>query len=483
MTQPVRVSWPVAITAADTDTRIIAGTLLPFGDVGNTSAGPVVFLPGSIDATDPAGLVLNVEHDYTRPIGRAVAIDADDQAVTATFRLAATSDATDRLTEAADGLRGGLSVEADLLDHHLDPDTGHRIVARAELTGAALVVRPAFTAAAVTTTTAAQPDPEPEPEPEQETTMDTEEMTAPVQPGRVTAAAPPLTLDTVAAALAAPDRHPDVMAALSDITYTGAGVNVSQPQWVGELWSGVEYARRLVPLFGSPRPLTSLKISGWRWATKPAGAEYSGDKAAVPSNAATTEAQETAARRWAGAHDHDRAMVDFQSPGYWESYFRAMAESYAQWTDSVVAEMLAADATDAGLAADPIAALLLAAQTVISGGGIPTVFAVASDVYGDLLAVPASDAPAFLDGALTLAPPAGNVGGVNVAPIDTLDPGTVIATDPRAASFHELGGTPIRVQAPNIGSGGVDTGLFGYAGIDVHQASAIALVTVGTPPA
>ena len=41
------------IESADNERRVIAGKIVPFEEVGNTSVGKVVFAKGSIDVADP----------------------------------------------------------------------------------------------------------------------------------------------------------------------------------------------------------------------------------------------------------------------------------------------------------------------------------------------------------------------------------------------------------------------------------------------
>jgi len=50
------------IEASDSGRRIISGIVVPFGAVGNTSAGPVVFEAGSITIPDPKKIKLLSQH-------------------------------------------------------------------------------------------------------------------------------------------------------------------------------------------------------------------------------------------------------------------------------------------------------------------------------------------------------------------------------------------------------------------------------------
>ena len=60
---------PIAITAADSDSRTITGRIVTFDETGNASIGKVQFAKGSID---PQSVLLNLEHDRTRRIGKTI---------------------------------------------------------------------------------------------------------------------------------------------------------------------------------------------------------------------------------------------------------------------------------------------------------------------------------------------------------------------------------------------------------------------------
>jgi hypothetical protein len=104
----MKINFPITLTAADSRKRTISGTIVTWGERGNTSAGATVFEKGSIDFSKPVKLLL--EHDRTRPIGKLMDITADDAGIEATFKIAGTIAGDDSLLEAAEGLRDGFSV-------------------------------------------------------------------------------------------------------------------------------------------------------------------------------------------------------------------------------------------------------------------------------------------------------------------------------------------------------------------------------------
>ncbi len=103
---------PVTLTAADAESRIIAGRIVQWNAEGNTSAGPTMFEPNSIEFSKNTKLVL--QHDQTRPLGKLMEWSQDDTGITASFKIAKTTAGNDALEEAATGLRSDFSVGVDV---------------------------------------------------------------------------------------------------------------------------------------------------------------------------------------------------------------------------------------------------------------------------------------------------------------------------------------------------------------------------------
>ncbi|MFZ4843019.1 hypothetical protein [Mycetocola saprophilus] len=276
-----------------------------------------------------------------------------------------------------------------------------------------------------------------------------------------------------------------LFAALEDVTFSGEGsvgdpINAI-PQWLGELWNGRGFQRKIIPLIGSA-PLTSMKIAGWRFTegSEPAVAPYAGNKAAVPSNKIKTEEFTTTARRLAGAHDIDRAYRDFGVVEFWTAYFRAMTESYDRQADAGTLADLVTSATYTKLGTVP--ANVSKGMTAIVDGSLsiidtalPTFAVVSKDLYRDFLLTRSDDMLPMLNASLGLED--GTVSAFRVVPDATLPSESVLVGASAAATSHELPGVPIRVEAEDIIKGGLDEGVFGYYGTVVHNAKALAMVT------
>jgi phage head maturation protease len=140
-----KVITPMQITAADSNSRTISGRIVTFEETGNASIGKVQFAAGSIE---PTAVLLNLEHDRTRRIGKTLSIELTAEGIDATFKIAETTAGNDALVEAQEGLRDGFSVEVSFDEYETLKDGTVRILA-GELTGVALTSEPAIRSARV----------------------------------------------------------------------------------------------------------------------------------------------------------------------------------------------------------------------------------------------------------------------------------------------------------------------------------------------
>ena len=136
------------IEASDSQRRIIAGQIVPFGSVGNTSVGRVIFERGSIQIPAAAKIKLLAQHNTNDPIGRAQSFKETQAGIDGVFKLSAASKATDYLLMASEGLIDGLSVGVEVISSREQKD-GTLIVTAAILKEVSLVESPAFSEARV----------------------------------------------------------------------------------------------------------------------------------------------------------------------------------------------------------------------------------------------------------------------------------------------------------------------------------------------
>lgn len=506
---------------ASVEDRVISGLLLPFGEPGHTNLGRLT--ASATSRLDLADLVpLNVEHKAADVIGKAVALVAGPDGLTASFTILATPAGDTALLEAAEGLRAGLSVEIEPIV------TRAGQIVSGTVAGAALVARPAFPSArlaAAEVEDLGETDPDNLPQvvingevlehvadvqvTDDEITITTaeppakpaeqgENMTAArVQtPALVGAPKPKDDANALFASLAAGFSRGltghRLEAALSDII-SGDILGVEQPQYVGELWNGVPYERRFIPLFNHAA-LASWNIKGWQFkdGKTPEVAEYAGDKTDIPSGDVETEEVSGVLKRFAGGHDIDRRFRDFSVTEFWEAYFRVLAESYAKKSDRYVRDVAKAIPTAGNggrvhLAPSAMPAGVPSALAMIVKGALkmlnsplevmPTFAMVTADYWEEIFYTPQQEILAYLSTSLNLK--GGEVENFKLVPVPTGSltvggwVGKVLVGHSHALTVHELPGAPIRVEAEAIAKGGIDEALFGYIGTLTHNAAGL----------
>jgi len=143
----VLLTFSQEIQAADTERRVISGLIAPYGEVGFTSAGPVMFERGAIAIPDASKIKLLSQHQQDKPVGRAINFSEDTAGVYGSFRLSSSTRGQDALVLAQENLVSGLSVGVDVTASK--PMGDYLLVTAAVLKEVSLVESPAFTSASV----------------------------------------------------------------------------------------------------------------------------------------------------------------------------------------------------------------------------------------------------------------------------------------------------------------------------------------------
>ena len=155
----MKLTFSSPIEAADTERRIIAGKIVPFEEVGNTSVGKVVFAKGSIQIGDAGKIKMLMQHRPEKPIGRMQSnYKETEDGIYASFRISSSMQGQDALILAQEQLVDGLSVGVDVNKSIQKKD--YLYVTSATLREVSLVESPAFTAAQVTKVAASESEPE-----------------------------------------------------------------------------------------------------------------------------------------------------------------------------------------------------------------------------------------------------------------------------------------------------------------------------------
>jgi HK97 family phage prohead protease len=167
----MKLTFASQIQSADGERRIIAGKIVPYEEVGNTSVGKVVFAKDSIEIGDPGKVKMLMQHMPERPIGRMQNFNKAEDGIYASFKISASMQGQDALILAGEQLIDGLSVGVDVNKSVQKKE--YLYVTSATLREVSLVESPAFTAAQVTKVAAS--------ENEAETETKTTESEAPVE--------------------------------------------------------------------------------------------------------------------------------------------------------------------------------------------------------------------------------------------------------------------------------------------------------------
>jgi HK97 family phage prohead protease len=133
---------------------MISGLVAPYGEIGFTSAGPVMFERGSITYAEATNIKLLMQHQADKPVGRAISFSDSTEGVYGSFKLSSSTRGQDALVLAQENLVSGLSVGVDVTASK--PMGDYLLVTAAVLKEVSLVESAAFSSASVTDIAAAR---------------------------------------------------------------------------------------------------------------------------------------------------------------------------------------------------------------------------------------------------------------------------------------------------------------------------------------
>jgi HK97 family phage prohead protease len=494
---------------ADASERTISGKIVPFnGEVGNTSAGAVVFERGAINIADSSKVKLLLEHDPKQPIGRAQFFNETEDGIFASFKISKSSRGTDALIEASEELRTGLSV--GVMVNAAKPKNGVLYVSSADLLEVSLVQAAAFKSAAVTDIAASEDEAVEETLPTESETATVEttpavEATPTVEAAAVEAARPAVTamaytkprIEVTAAKYA----EQSIRAALGDDSarqYIAAADNTTDN-------AGLVPTRQLSeiinPLGTTIRPSIDAISRG---VLPDAGMTFEIPKitamptvAVAAEDAAFSNTDQNSAflsvsvAKYAGQQVFSVELLDRTSPAFFDELVRNMAAAYAKSTNAAVNAALITGATvDAtGVATYPTAAELLgivargSASVYGATAGLPNPFArnmiVSTGQWSNIMSLNDAGRPIYTasqpqnaGGAVAPTSLTGNVAGLNlyVDPTNAGDgDGTILIVNPDAYTWFES--PTYRLRAESTAAGQVTIGYYGYGAIATKVAA------------
>ena len=403
------LTFSAPIEAADGQRRIVSGQIVPFGAVGNTSAGHVIFERGSIQIPSASKIKLLAQHNTNDPIGRAQSFQETAQGINGVFKLSAASKAQDYLVMAAEGLIDGLSVGVEVLSSRERKD-GVMIVSSAVLKEVSLVESPAFIDARVLDVVAQEGEEEVTEEvtPEDSAPIEVAEETPTTESeAAVSEDTTPATTEAAAAAeasrpiikAAAPyssaPRHDiismgkyvehKVKAALGDDTSRQYVAAAEDPkavraaadsmstnpafnpiQYLSNFVSNTNFGRPTIdavsrgtlPASGLTLNIPSLVTSaGGGSSTAPTVAETA--ESAAPSDTGMTSAyQSVSIKKYAGQQTISLELLERSDPIFFDQLAIQLERAYRLATDSAMVGILAAQGTQAATTAATNAGLI-----------------------------------------------------------------------------------------------------------------------------
>jgi HK97 family phage prohead protease/HK97 family phage major capsid protein len=501
----MKITMPYAITAADTESRIIAGRIVSWNAEGSTSAGRTMFKDDSITMAKNIKLVL--QHDVTRPLGKMISFEQDAEGITAEFKIAKTTAGNDALEEAATGLRSDFSVGVDVAEW--DNEDGVMAIKSSSLIEVSLVTEGAIPGAEVAKVAAVENEVSETSQEETPSTTEGEQVsdtTVPeVAPAAETVEAARVEVKAATAPyISTTVRNPIVdkasylehsvrahlgndtskmyVAAAADTTDNAGLIPTRQ---LTEVINGISNADR--PFIDSiskgalPDAGMSFEIPKITVAPTVAVASEGGAPSETDQNAAFVTVN---VQKFIGRQTFSLELLDRSSPAFFAELVRQMEYAYAKATDVAVGTALINGGTDGGNRSitdggDVADFVSDAAVSIYKGTlGFAENIVVSPEQWGKVLGlVDTAKRPIFMQtinpqnagGTLTATAVRGNLLGLNLRVSRALTDGsgvgdnTMIVINPEAYTWYES--PRLSLQTNLISTGQVEVGYYGYGAI------------------
>lgn len=490
--------------------RIIAGKIVPFeNEIGNTSAGKVVFEAGSIQIDDPKKVKLLLEHDPKSPIGRMKSISEDASGLFAEFKVSNTTRGTDALIEASEDLRSGLSVGVEVIKGK--NTNGVYRVSAARLMEVSLVQAAAFKSAEVTSVAASENTEAVSTETKTETeeiventTPDTPVATEVVETPAVEASRPTVTAAVYTKPRVAPmtsaqylsnqikaargdDEARQMILAADDSTSTNTGLTL--PAHLTDFVTTTFTGRPAFEAVTRAGAVPQLSFTVPKMGTAPTTASVA--EGGAPSETGMTSTYDTiTAAKYSSLNRVSFELLDFSNPAFENLLVQEMRKGYEKATD----EALIAAFTSSGVQATGVAATAAGLQSFIAvqsaaaykgtGGNFANKLVASTDQWAAINGyVDGSNRPLYAaqgqttnaSGATVPSSIVGNVLGTslivdhNIAVSGVVDESAFLVA-PESVYVWESPTTQLRVNV--LTSGEVEINMYGYLAIYVAKGGA-----------
>jgi hypothetical protein len=484
------------VLLADLSERTIEGVVVPYDEVGVIAGREYRFKPGSVRLGKRTPLL--VDHDRGRPIGVLAELVDQPTGALGRFRVDATGDGDEALTQAASGSRGSLSIGAEVIRSSIAKD-GVVDVEAALVLETSLLALGAFESAAVTRVAAEQDDAEEEKDDEAagdeqdgderddkpiETAPDQEELKLD-DDDEAGAAGDKPEGGTMSAASAAPviraersrpsselgagelvryiieAQHGDREAAriLEAALTESPAADLSgllPPTYERTVIGGKEVNRPLYNAFRSrPLPGVGLMVSKPKWTTPPSGAWAATIDADATSSPVVIGSQTADVIRWDWAGAIPWVVVQRSDPSIVdEIYSEAVQDFYLDVEAKIYGELGAAAIGAATTLGGAIAEFYVATGNQRS----PELIVMAPDVWGDFADTGALSVP-LAQGGVSAAELTTTFAGIPAVTSGTLAAGETILATRRAVDARVT--DPVRLTANAIGALNVELAVVG----------------------
>ena len=485
---------------ANVEERTISGKIVPIGtgEVGNTSAGRVVFENGSIELpADPKKIKLLNQHNMKDPRGRASFFnEVANDGIYATFAVSKSDKGTQSLIMAEEGLVSGLSVGVEVMKSKIKSGVMH--VSAARLLEVSLVTEPAFKSAQVIDV-AAEETPEAVEEntqTESETAVENtpETVAAPVEAAAVEAARPTVAVtqvrERVAPLTAGQYLEANIKAAMGDdearrvvraADDTSTNTGLTLPQHMAEFATNTISGRPAVDSISQGvLPASGMSFTLPKITTAPT-VTIEAENGALGGTEMASSYITVDVKKASGIQTISWELLDRSSPAFYDQLIRELNDAYAKYCDQAVIAAFTASGTQAATTAATIAGLksFIATETpaaysasgkfaknlVVNTAWWSEIMAAEDTTYRPLFnAAQPSNAAGVVSGQSIV----GNVLGLGLA----VDPHMTVTTkidesafiiSPEAFRWYEAPKTTLQVQA--LANGQLQVAVYGYYAI------------------
>jgi HK97 family phage prohead protease len=394
---------------ANVEERTISGKIVPAGtgEVGNTSAGKVVFERDAIQLPDdPKTIKLLNQHDMKQPLGKATSFVSQDDGIYASFKISRSNRGSEALILAEEGLQSGLSVGVEVLKSKNKGGVMH--VSAARLFEVSLVTEPAFKSAQVIDVAAEEtPEAVEEIQPtESETAVENtpETVAAPVEAAAVEAARPVVTATTfvrerVAPITSAQYLEANIKAALGDddarrivrsaddSTSTNTGLTLAPHlnSFITDTFTGrpafEAVTRNALVESGMSFTVPRMYVNAGTPNTAPEVADVN-EGASVTDTGMTSGYDTVSINKFAGLNRVSWELIDRSSPSFMDLLMVELRKAYEKATDAALIAAFTAN----GTAATNVATTAAGLQSFISVEGAAAYKGTGGDFANKLVA-------------------------------------------------------------------------------------------------